>query len=95
MTDMRSIRAIGRKRRTATADLGMGTRRRNRGDAMNRLRIRLCVEWLLWCFDHGWSREFADILEDIFWTYDGWKTFSGYMSPPKTSFKFSEHGPCP
>jgi hypothetical protein len=57
----------------------------SRPTALNeRTKIRLCLEWLHWCVDHGWPKSSADALERIFWKFDGWKTFKGY-----TPFRFS------
>lgn len=54
-----------------------------------RTKCRLCAEWLNWCLDHGWPVKSADALEEIFWKFDGWKTFAVYVKPPKTTFKFA------
>lgn len=57
---------------------------------MNRAnKVRLCGEWLLACEAIGWSRESFPALEEIFWTYEGWRTFAGYIRPPRSTFKFS------
>lgn len=40
--------------------------------------MRLAGEWVAWCLDNGWPKSLADELEDLFWKYDGWKTFRGY-----------------
>ncbi len=40
---------------------------------------RLCVQWIQYCQSIGWSgRATLGKLVDIFWQYEGWKTFKGY-----------------
>ena len=38
----------------------------------------LCGQWLHWCMDHGWKKSDIQGMADLFWKYEGWKTFAGY-----------------
>ena len=42
-------------------------------------QCRLASQWLQYCLSIGWSKNDLGGLLDIFWKYDGWKTFKGYM----------------
>jgi hypothetical protein len=46
--------------------------------AWERQKVRLCQEWLNYCRSIGWSVHELGTLCDLFWKYEGWRTFKGW-----------------
>ena len=47
-------------------------------DGVIRQKADLCRQWLLYCRNIGWKKRDMKPLCDLFWCYDGWKTFKGF-----------------
>ncbi len=45
-------------------------------------KATLCREWMAYCRDAGWAEESIPYLVDLFWKYEGWKTFKGWHPEP-------------
>jgi|CXWL01.1.fsa_nt_gi hypothetical protein len=42
-----------------------------------RMKVKLCLQWLNFCESIGWPKRDLPYLADIFWSHQGWKTFRG------------------
>ena len=39
------------------------------------MKAQLCQKWLAYCLSIGWQKKDLKVLCDVFWKYDGWRTF--------------------
>lgn len=44
-------------------------------------KCRLLTEWIAFCQYIGWKKADLPFLADLFWQYEGWKTFKGWRHP--------------
>ena len=43
-----------------------------------RRKTALCLQWLHYCRSIGWTHASLAGLGDLFWKYEGWRTFKGW-----------------